>query len=241
MAAADVRKNMPPQVWGASGWRTLYLLARAFKGKEEGGGQEHDDALMKLFSALPHVLPCTSCRANVLNELQMYPPKDALASNAAALQFVNRVHNSVSARLRKPQHTLAQHWGIEYWGSSAVWDFLVAVAYAYPPAPTPEESQALCNLFNAISVLLPHMASLAKNAADAAASRDALRLHVQLARNAALDTNDSFDGMVTALIQAQQQARANAKRQVIIIASVSGVALILLLAIILFMVFQKRR
>jgi hypothetical protein len=252
-----MRKNMPPRVWGGHGWRTLYRLAQAYS----PGAAEHRAALLQSFQALPHMLPCTSCRVNVQKELQDMPPLGALASSAAALQYVNRLHNSVSARLGKPQQTLAQLGLLkDDDGMTALWDFLVAVAYAYPPAPTAEEAHAARGLLRGIAVLLQPSTLLAEeaHAADgtsldaAVASQEGLAQHVQRVRNAALGTTDTFDAMVAAVFAKKPPPAAAAPAAVgapgapspaaaWVAGGVALLALLLIIVIILVLCHKKRR
>jgi hypothetical protein len=248
-----MRKNMPPRVWGGHGWRTLYRLAQAYS----SGAAEHRAALLQSFQALPHVLPCTSCRVNVQKELQDMPPLAALASSAAALQYVNRLHNSVSARLGKPQQTLAQlEEGLlkDDDGMTALWDFLVAVAYAYPPAPTAEEAHAARGLLHGIAVLLQPSTLLAADGTSleaAVASQEGLAQHVQRARNAALGTTDTFDAMVAAVFAkkpptaaaptAPGAAAAPSPAAAWVAGGVALLALLLIIIVIILVLCQKKR
>ena len=237
---------MPPRVWGACGWRTLYRLAQAFA----PGAAPLDAALLQCFQALPHALPCTSCRVNVRKELADMPPQAALASSAAALEYVNRLHNSVSVRLGKPQQSLAQLAGgllQDDDGVTALWDFLVAVAYAYPPVPTPEEAAALRGLLRGIAVLLPRLAEpLSLSDGSSLASQEALAQHVQRARNAALGTTDTFEGMVASLFKKKPLPPAApapvhmgpAGRTAL---GVALLALLLLIIVIVVIACQKKR
>lgn len=169
---SHVRRNVSPNVWGPPTWALLHACAQGYSNTPT---PEERRAFANLLDALPHVLPCTSCRNNVVKELAAMPYAPALASTRAILEYVNALQNSVSARLGKPTWTLnaaLRHYRLDttsaagescgtrndlppaVWADKA-WDVMTAVAFAFPDDPSPQEQRALKDFFTSLAVLLP--------------------------------------------------------------------------------------
>lgn len=168
---SHVRRNVSPNVWGPSTWALLHACAQGYSNNPK---PEERLAFANLMDALPHVLPCTSCRNNVVKELTAMPYAPALASTRAILEYINALQNSVSARLGKPTWTLhaaLRHYRLDatsavascgtrhdlspaVWADKA-WHVMTAVAFAFPDSPSPQEQRALKDFYTSLAVLLP--------------------------------------------------------------------------------------
>lgn len=99
-ASSMRRKNVPPETWGYAAWIFLHAAAYAYP---DNPTPEEKLAYKQLFMNLRYTLPCYSCRANLVKELEKFPITDAALTNSRTLgTWLNELHNSVSARLNKP-------------------------------------------------------------------------------------------------------------------------------------------
>ena len=85
---------MDTRFWGPSGWRLLHLISFTYEPTDVA----HRDAVERVFTLLPYVLPCKFCRES----LSIYMEEDplVLTTKPAFSKWLWRIHNKVNAKLR---------------------------------------------------------------------------------------------------------------------------------------------
>ena len=94
-----------PKLWGPGTWQLLHYIAQAYA---KDPSPEERRAALEFFSALVHLLPCTSCRkhyvATLLEMDQEGNPLSRAVENSDHLrEWVVGLHNKVNGRLHHPQ------------------------------------------------------------------------------------------------------------------------------------------
>ena len=92
------RKNFDPQLWGPPFWATLHAMV---EGLPDRPSDTERRAFEDVVRALPHLLPCESCRRDLVLTLRDRGPLD-LRTRDTARAAVVQLHNHVNARLGKP-------------------------------------------------------------------------------------------------------------------------------------------
>lgn len=89
---------MDTRYWGPSGWRLLHLITFAYPNPTSAQRK----ALAAFFGALPYVLPCKYCRANLTEHMEALPLEPALQSSTpfALAKWLWGIHNRTNAKLR---------------------------------------------------------------------------------------------------------------------------------------------
>lgn len=89
---------MDTRYWGPSGWRLLHLITFAHPTPTD----QQRKALAAFFGALPYVLPCKYCRANLTDHMTALPLEPALNSSTpfALAKWLWAIHNKTTERLR---------------------------------------------------------------------------------------------------------------------------------------------
>jgi len=89
---------MDTRYWGPSGWRLLHLITFAYP-TPNPTQRKH---LAAFFGALPYVLPCKYCRANLTDHMAALPLEAALQSSTpyALAKWLWAIHNKANAKLR---------------------------------------------------------------------------------------------------------------------------------------------
>ena len=62
-------------------------------------------AVVSLLDTLPFLLPCESCRLNVVKEMEASPVQPYLSNARSLGEWVSNLHNSVNRRLGKREYT----------------------------------------------------------------------------------------------------------------------------------------
>jgi hypothetical protein len=93
--------------WGHAAWIFLHAVAHASPKKPTAEQRENMRAYLH---ALATVLPCAKCQRHMRQYLREHLTEDSLKSRASLVEFVHCFHNSVNAKLGKPQLTLQEHY-----------------------------------------------------------------------------------------------------------------------------------
>jgi len=94
----DVMYDVEPRVWGASFWAMMHLIAYAYPENADAATRQ---AVYQTYDALRFALPCTKCRAGYRDVWQQHPLRAdvEMASRAALIDWTDRVHTAVNAKL----------------------------------------------------------------------------------------------------------------------------------------------
>jgi hypothetical protein len=90
--------------WGPALWRYLHVLAAT----------ADEPSLREQLEVLTRSLPCEECREHFVKYMHLNPP--TLETPLEASRWMWAFHNSVNARLRKPQYPaerLRQDYGVD--------------------------------------------------------------------------------------------------------------------------------
>lgn len=88
-----------PKVWGPPTWFFLHAMTLALP---EQVPQEKRNAIENLMNALPLLLPCPPCGANLGEKLKDMPVKDHLFTRDDMVQYMIDLHNRVNKATGKP-------------------------------------------------------------------------------------------------------------------------------------------
>lgn len=139
---------MDTRFWGPSGWRLLHLISFTYEPTDVA----HRDAVERVFTLLPYVLPCKFCRES----LSIYMEEDPLilTTKPAFSKWLWRIHNKVNAKLRSqgllheadPPYESVKKVYEERAAAGCVrtdfegWDFLFSLAENHPFAMSSRNS-----------------------------------------------------------------------------------------------------
>lgn len=90
--------NISPRIWGKRQWQSLHYIAFGYP---EQPTDEQKQAASNLLYSLQYLLPCEKCRNHYAAYIAEHPPQ--VNSRTEFAQYINTLHNSVNARLGKPQ------------------------------------------------------------------------------------------------------------------------------------------
>lgn len=93
---------MKTSVWGPSAWRFLHAVTFAYP---DTPTQAHKDAARNLFKSLKLMLPCGDCCTHYCSGFDTDPVDLHLDSRDSLSRWLVKFHNSVNARLGKPQYS----------------------------------------------------------------------------------------------------------------------------------------
>ena len=88
--------SINPKYWGKSGWIFLNSIALTYK-------PENKEKYKLFFSQLPFLLPCSTCGANLINN--MHTLDDALTNKSTLLNWLLEVRNNVQIENGRPLRT----------------------------------------------------------------------------------------------------------------------------------------
>lgn len=93
---------MNPEIWGKHAWHFLHVISFDYP---INPSQSTRESYYEFFNALSYVLPCGVCRDNYKNKLRTLNLFEHLNSREQLIEFVIKLHNSVSKNLGKIQYS----------------------------------------------------------------------------------------------------------------------------------------
>jgi hypothetical protein len=97
--------HIPPEIWGPMFWATLHITSLAYP---EEPTYTEKRAAKEFFNALPHLLPCPTCREHFKEVMQGIPVETWLDNRKSLTEWVWMAHNQVNKRLGKAELTQAE-------------------------------------------------------------------------------------------------------------------------------------
>ena len=94
--------NMNSEIWGPHTWYFLHTISFNYPNNPSSQIRER---FYDFFNSLSYVLPCEVCRNNYSKKLQNLNLLEHLNSRQLLIEFVIKLHNSVSLDLNKREYT----------------------------------------------------------------------------------------------------------------------------------------
>lgn len=138
-----MRQDIAPPVWGPKFWATLHAIADAAP-EADSITDEEREAYDRLFDALPHLLPCSQCRRNLVEKYRQ-GLRPGTSGREELRRGVFELHNAVNRSLGRPELEEIDQCSTAY------------TSGASSPGPAPRRYLAACAV---LLVLVGLLASL---------------------------------------------------------------------------------
>ena len=92
--------QLPPEIWGPMFWCCFHLVSLGYP---ESPTFAEKRAAKEFFASMVFLLPCPACRGHFREVLQVLPVDTWLDNRRSLTEWVWKLHNSVNARLGKPE------------------------------------------------------------------------------------------------------------------------------------------
>ena len=91
--------------WGPILWSVLHMKTLTYY-----PSVGNSNAFRNWVNSLPNKIPCRACADHFVQLLDADPVDDALSSKTALVAWAVRLHNTVNAKLGKPEFPLESVW-----------------------------------------------------------------------------------------------------------------------------------
>lgn len=93
--------------WGRCVWYTMHILSYSYKPNKK-------NKYVTFIKNIPQILPCQVCTNHFKTMLFHNPPEKSCNNREQMVKFINRLHNNVNKRIKKPVINLKQAKKIYY-------------------------------------------------------------------------------------------------------------------------------
>ena len=115
-------KSIDPVYWGKCGWIFLNSMALTYK-------PEYKDKYKIFIQQLPYILPCRTCGANLINNIDNID--EALESKENFLTWLLKIRNDIYKEQERPTKTLKDNineiFSIKYTYTSELHTFFITI------------------------------------------------------------------------------------------------------------------
>ena len=91
--------NFPPPVWGSHFWKVIHYVALSYPERPSYTDKQN---FKQFFSSIQYVLPCESCKQNMVSNLRQLPLEQNLENNTKLFKWTVDLHNMVRKETNKP-------------------------------------------------------------------------------------------------------------------------------------------
>jgi hypothetical protein len=95
--------GISPSLWGDSMWVSMYSIAFGYPANPSTKAMQ---SAISYFKSMCELIPCESCKDEYTQLLLKHPIELSVRSGADLCKWVNRIHNEVNVKLKKPAVTL---------------------------------------------------------------------------------------------------------------------------------------